>query len=61
MREYYTTDRNGQKVLVTDGVQRQVTFAIIDGQEIVYIYPTDEEKLNGVNVYSKPKSTTAIG
>jgi hypothetical protein len=61
MREYYTTDKNEQVVLVTDGVQRKVTFAIIDGQEMVYIHPTDEEKLNGVTVYSKPKSSTAIG
>jgi hypothetical protein len=60
MKEYYTLDKNGNKILVTNGIQREVTFATIENEEWVYIYPTLEEKEKGVQVIKKLKSITAI-
>ena len=59
MNEYYTIDKNGNTLLVTNGIQRVVTFATIKNEEWVYIYPTLEKQEKGFQVVRKRKSQTA--
>jgi hypothetical protein len=59
MNEYYTIDKNGNTLLVTNGIQRVVTFATIENEEWLYIYPTLGEQEKGVQVVRKLKSQTA--
>jgi hypothetical protein len=59
MNEYYTIDKNGNTLLVTNGIERIVTFATIKNDEWVYIHPTLKEQEKGVQVVRKLKSQTA--
>jgi hypothetical protein len=48
MNEYYIIDNNGNTLLITKGIQRKVTFATIENEEWVYIYPTLDESEKGI-------------
>lgn len=60
MNEYYIIDNNGNTLLITNGIQRKVTFATIENEEWVYIYPTLDESEKGIQVVRKLKSQTAL-
>jgi len=60
MNEYYINDEANNFYLVSNGIKRKVTFAEIESKEWVYIYPTKDEEIQGVQIIRKLKSETAL-
>lgn len=60
MNEYYINDDANNVYLVSNGIKRKVTFATFKKEEWVYIYPTKDEEIQGVQIIRKLKSETAL-
>jgi len=54
--EYFSRNKNGEAILVSNGTEYHVTFAVIDGVDYFYQYPTEEEMLKGAKITRRQAS-----
>lgn len=54
--EYFSRNKKGEAILVSNGTEYRVTFAVIDGVDYFYQYPTAEEILKGVEIKRRQAS-----